>query len=145
MNMAAKKQPEPTYEELLAENAGLRGDVESAEHAFERENIDHRATISHLDKVELKNAKLQDDVTFERERANALEKRLQRMSGYLDRVMDEENSEELATEVVRARPAPKGPRVSKVNMPTRASSRLAAYPSIEGAYDPNPQYPERTY
>lgn len=136
--MTAKKKTVPTVEELALVVAGLRGDVKAAEAA-------HDALNDQVRSLEKEVATAKTDATFERDRANALEQRLQRMSGYLDRVMDEENQyKDSPTQVVKARPEPKGPRISQVNMPNRDNSRPNLY-AMPGSDADNGHYPARNF
>lgn len=147
--MTEKKKSELTNEELLAANAELHLGVKWTETAYESLKEKINDTLNQVRLLEKKNEQSNADAVFERDRANALEQRLQRMSGYLDRVMDEENQyKEPPTEVVKAIPAPKGPLIHDVALPVRrdsTSDALNAFPHVTRTLNSEEKYPRRTY
>jgi len=65
----------------------------------------------------------QQDVEFHRDVVNALEKRLERMKGYLDRVLEREDMADGPQSFTTAAPLPsKGPPLNDIPLPTRPTA-----------------------
>lgn len=141
----AKAEPkkEETVADLKVIIAGLRGDVKSAETAAnaEKARADKAVADYHSVSANLR-AAIEDKKHLELT-CSALEKRIERMSGYLDRIMDQEDENISPIISAQQAPAPKGPSVGNIPLPQRETNGrdgMWARPNLSSDI-----YPQRRY